>query len=186
MNKVNYSEIRQLYKDLDASRYWAYPIDWTQVFTPIEYQAWCDIRDYELEMWPQYPIGKYFADFANIKKKIAIECDGKEWHDPAKDAIRDAAMIADGWTIYRMTGAECCRVVDEGNYSDKGEYLHQFYKTCSGVIKAIYNFHFRPIINDENEEWLALRALKSHRSTGEVKRIKVLEHLVPTKKREFT
>lgn len=186
MNKVNYNQIRELYKNLDTSRYWNYPIDWIKIFTPIEYMAWCDIRDYQMDMWPQYPIGKCFADFANIQKKIVIECDGKEWHDPAKDAIRDATMIKDGWTIYRMTGSECYRVVEKEDYTGKGEYLHDFYKTCSGVIKAIYNFHYRSIINDENEEWLAARALKSHRSTGEVKIFKTLEICTPTKKREFT
>ncbi len=185
MNKVNYAEIRELYKNLDTSRYWDYPIDWTQVFTPIEYMAWCDIRDYPMSMWPQYPIGRCFADFANIEKKIVIECDGKEWHDPAKDAIRDAVMIKDGWTIYRITGSECHKVVDEENYSSRSEFLHHFYKTCSGVIKAIYHFHFSPIINDENEEWLAGRALKSHLSTGKVKVFKTLELCVPASKREY-
>ena len=42
-----------------------------------------------LPFYPQYPIGKYFVDFADPVKKIVIECDGKKYHqDKEKDKRR--------------------------------------------------------------------------------------------------
>lgn len=72
MNFQDRLAIREMYKTIDTNFYDPYPIDWVKVFTPIEYMTWCDIRDYPMQMWPQYPIGKYFADFANVDKKIVI------------------------------------------------------------------------------------------------------------------
>lgn len=75
--------------------------------TPIERGMWCDIRCAGVVMYPQFPILNVFVDFANPHLKIAIECDGKQWHDPVKDAERDARLNAIGWTVYRFTGSEC-------------------------------------------------------------------------------
>lgn len=167
MNFKDRLAIREMYKTIDTSMYDPYPIDWTKVFTPIEYMAWCDIRDYPLQMWPQYPIGKYFADFANVEKKIVIECDGKEWHDEEKDSVRDAAMMAEGWTVYRVTGAECNKVVEREDYKSEKEYWHNLYQTSSGLIKAIHYFHFpKMYAMDEYERDLAAQCLRNHAATG--------------------
>lgn len=73
-------------------------------FTPIETNAWGEIRRHGLPLYPQYPILHYFADFADPYRKIAIELDGRAWHSEAKDAARDADMIALGWVVYRIPG----------------------------------------------------------------------------------
>lgn len=92
---------------------WGYPCDpyivadWAMLFTPIEAAIWSDIRTYGLPFWPQFPVGKYFVDFADPVRRIALECDGAAYHDPAKDARRDAALEKMGWTTYRIPGRDC-------------------------------------------------------------------------------
>lgn len=169
MNKPDYAAIREMYKSINTKFYNPYPIDWTEIFTPIERMAWSDIRDYNMKMWPQYPIDRFFADFANIEHKIIIECDGKEWHDKNKDYARDRKLIELGWTIYRIPGTECVRIIDDFEYSDDWRdhyenYLNKLYSSSTGIIKAIYHFHYEEIIRNEQELFIAERALKSHRS----------------------
>jgi len=50
-------------------------------------------------------IGKWFIDFADIDRKIAIEIDGRYHDDPerkAKDAIKDNHLISQGWQVHRI------------------------------------------------------------------------------------
>lgn len=76
--------------------------------TPIESWLWGDIRAANMVMYPQYPVNGVFVDFGNPRAKVAIECDGKEFHtDKAKDAARDRDLEKLGWTVYRLTGAQC-------------------------------------------------------------------------------
>lgn len=101
--------------------------------TPIEQSLWSDIRNANVVMYPQYPVGKYFVDFANPVAKVAIECDGKAYHlDKEKDAARDADLNSKGWTVYRITGRECMTDFDE----EKMEHGY-----ARKLIDAIANFH---------------------------------------------
>ena len=75
--------------------------------TPAEDNMWGDIRRNSLEMYPQFPVGKYYLDFANPFYKVAIEVDGKYHETPEKkekDRIRDSELKEAGWHIYRVTG----------------------------------------------------------------------------------
>lgn len=104
--------------------------DWVSLFSPIEYDAWCEIRAYGLPLWPQLPVGRFFVDFGNPVAKIALECDGKEFHSAAKDRIRDAELAELGWRVFRVTGSECyqTRVMeDPESYSGEG---YEEYKEC--------------------------------------------------------
>ena len=56
--------IRDVYKTIGDS-YEPYIIDWCSLFSPIESMAWGEIRYHGLPFWPQFPIGTYFADFAD-------------------------------------------------------------------------------------------------------------------------
>jgi very-short-patch-repair endonuclease len=53
----------------------------------------------------EYPIGKWFIDFAFVEKKLAIEIDGKQ-HEYAerkeKDIEKDKFLIENGWKILRI------------------------------------------------------------------------------------
>lgn len=85
-----------------------YDVDWARFFTPIEYAFWQDIRSVGAVMYPQYPIGPYFADFANPCWRVVIECDGAQFHrNAAKDAKRDAYMRGLGWRVHRLIGVKC-------------------------------------------------------------------------------
>lgn len=60
----------------------------------------------------QYPIGKYFADFAYIsdKLKLVIEIDGVKGHvnlkDRTNDYKRERFFISQGFIVLRFTGGE--------------------------------------------------------------------------------
>lgn len=88
------------------------PYAWDHVLgirlTAIEFALWSDIRDANLVMYPQYPVGPFFVDFGNPAAKVAIECDGRAYHlDKAKDAERQRLIEARGWAVYRITGRDC-------------------------------------------------------------------------------
>lgn len=97
--------IHRLNEDaVDEHEYDPYIVDWTRIFTPIETDAWHSIRTLGLEMFPQYPVAKYFVDFGDPWLRIAIECDGKGWHDAQKDARRDAELNELEWQVLRLPG----------------------------------------------------------------------------------
>lgn len=161
---IPYSQIREHYEYLtpiiiERSKRvpggWVCPyskIDWVGLFSPIENQAWQAIRGVgSAPMYPQYPVDKYFLDFGNPFVKVAIECDGLEFHkDKAKDKVRDERLLELGWTVYRVPGSDCVRPVHweyyDLEYMDdyrKGDVLMDFYMTTiEGVVKAISIKHF--------------------------------------------
>jgi very-short-patch-repair endonuclease len=55
-------------------------------------------KPHTLAVIPQLPIGRYRVDFAlaasrgGLIRFVVVECDGKEFHDPARDAQRDAEI----------------------------------------------------------------------------------------------
>lgn len=76
--------------------------------TPIEFALWQDISHAAVVLYPQYPVVGFFVDFGNPCARVAIECDGAAWHrDRERDAIRQAAIEKQGWTIYRFTAKQC-------------------------------------------------------------------------------
>ena len=78
--------------------------------TPIERLLWADIRTEGVVLYPQYPVGRFFVDFANPAAKVAIECDGAAFHtNQDRDDARQAEIEAMGWHVYRITGADCLR-----------------------------------------------------------------------------
>jgi very-short-patch-repair endonuclease len=66
--------------------------------------------------------GKYRIDLALTAYKIAIECDGKDYHSSAKqkahDKKKDEFLKANGWKVLRFSGK-------------------RIYKNTKGVIKRI-------------------------------------------------
>lgn len=83
--------------------------DWVMAFTPIESAVWTDIRGRGLDLWPQLPVGRYFVDFGNPVARVAIECDGKDFHDERRDASRDAELARSGWRVWRIPGWACIK-----------------------------------------------------------------------------
>jgi very-short-patch-repair endonuclease len=52
---------------------------------------------------PQHPAGRHFIDFAIPEAMLAVEVDGTYWHTPERDARRDAALQALGWTVLHFS-----------------------------------------------------------------------------------
>jgi hypothetical protein len=120
------------------------------LFTPIEDVTWKIIRNYgKAPFYPQYPIGGYFLDFGNPNVKVGIECDGKAFHtDKAKDLMRDKKLFELGWTVYRISGADCMRVLErKGREDDTVDYSD----TIEGLIESIGVRHFDQSFFGEQE-----------------------------------
>lgn len=130
-----------------------YDVDFYSLFTPIEYACWTDIHSFNLPFKPQYPVDRYFVDFADPKKKIVIECDGKH-HTREKDRPREDVITGLGWTIYRIPGWKCLTVIelqdinDSYRYGDIDEYEMNvavedyFDKTSEAVVRSIAWRHY--------------------------------------------
>ena len=119
MSKPDWNAIRDHYRAFtpqilaERKDEWAIdPYEWSEVLslTPIEDWLWVHIRSANAVFYPQYPVGRFFVDFANPKAKVAIECDGAAFHqDKAKDRQRDEELAAMGWKVYRAPGYICVR-----------------------------------------------------------------------------
>lgn len=123
--------------------------NWPEIMSPIEFMAWQAIRCFgKFPLYPQYPVDKYFLDFGNPYLKIAVECDGKEFHqDVEKDMRRDKRLFEYGWKVYRISGSDCNKSVSDdyydieyhNDYPDKqSRILDDFYNTTiEGLLKAL-------------------------------------------------
>lgn len=155
------------------------PLD--SYFTPIESDAWQCCRLYGVVVYPQYPVLNCFVDFANPKIKLAIELDGKAFHDPAKDAARDQRLMDIGWTVYRIPGARCHAKrltpsdirdqYEEGSPEFEQAFRAWYCETSEGVICAIWHQYFAydsedDEQNDHPRSGLIRESLRLHRSRG--------------------
>lgn len=164
-----------------------YFCDWTSYISPIEWALWEAIRTRALPMYPQVPACNAIFDFADPIAKIGIECDGAAYHqNKAKDAARDAKLIAAGWTIYRIPGSECVRCGDDYDWcsisqacaardDDIGEHDEDFerskYRTWlmnsgDGVMHAVAHRHYQRCDGLDRFSDLVAETLMSHKSTG--------------------
>ncbi|MBX9729069.1 MAG: endonuclease domain-containing protein [Sphingopyxis sp.] len=53
----------------------------------------------------QTVIGRYICDFSCPSNELIMEVDG-DTHDPATDALRDAVLSRQGYTVLRFTNAD--------------------------------------------------------------------------------
>lgn len=157
---AEWNAIRRFYEfiqpEIDQARFdrWVfdYEVGFDRRFTPIEKDVWDCLRIYSVVAYPQYPVLNYFLDFANPKLKIAIEADGKQWHDAAKDAARDERLASLGWKVFRLTGAECRRcwqspedVEQDDSLSDEEQRrsIRRWYcETAEGLVSALHYRYF--------------------------------------------
>lgn len=151
-----------------------YVKDWLIEFSPIENNVWSDIRGSAIPFYPQIPVAGYFLDFACPMKKMAIECDGAEFHDADKDAARDEELGRLGWTVFRLKGHECKRLIDEPwlrepdldlDYQEKlGEW---FDSTSAGLVYSIKQKYFSRILTEFAKEHGGYidHAIHIHRTT---------------------
>ena len=73
--------------------------------TPIEHQLLLALREVGLEPQVQYGIDRFRVDFAFPEVRLAVEADGRAWHDADRDASRDRKLRSLGWEVVRFTGS---------------------------------------------------------------------------------
>ena len=69
---------------------------------------WKLLRDRKLDglkFRRQVPLGPYVLDFVCMRHRLVIEADGP-FHDPERDAIRDASLAAKGFRVLRFPNTE--------------------------------------------------------------------------------
>lgn len=135
--------------------------------TPVEYGAFAQIKCSGIPIvCPQFPVKKYFVDFADPLLKIGIEVDGSTFHtDYAKDAKRQGEIESEGWIIYRIEGwaanwgcgncnfSALCEDSEDGEFNEydlqrRCELSHiskfQAHKErcCRGTIQGIVRDHY--------------------------------------------
>lgn len=148
--KPPYDLIRKYYSEnleeiLSRKRYWHDPYpdeyDLLKMFTPIEENTWSAIRGFGLvPFYPQFPIDKYWVDFANPYFKLIIECDGKEFHkDKEKDHQRDMFLKSVGWKVFRISGADCYKDSDinDENLDKENELIKLYLNTVEGLVRSL-------------------------------------------------
>lgn len=123
---------------VERNEYVPYLVDWSRIFTPIEEDCWFSIRTLGLQMFPQYPIDRYFADFADPWRKWVIECDGKAFHNAAKDQERDQVMEELGWIVTRLPGSRLWLSEDDERAA------HRFIRDMAYEIDPCTYKHCKP------------------------------------------
>lgn len=81
-------------------------LDGIPPLTPIEDLLLAALREAGLSPRVQYDIAPFRVDFAFEDVNLAVEADGREWHDPDKDQTRDEKLWELGWHVMHFSGAE--------------------------------------------------------------------------------
>lgn len=86
-------------------------------FTDIENMMFKAFGDLGFNPQHNLHIGRWFIDVALVDFKVAIECDGGNWHDSLKakerDRKKDAYLNNNGWTVFRFKGDEIKKNLDD-------------------------------------------------------------------------
>jgi very-short-patch-repair endonuclease len=76
--------------------------------TATERRLWSQLRQSRLgglKFRRQMPLGPYVLDFVCLRHRLIVEADGP-FHDPERDAVRDAWLTAKGFRVLRFSNAE--------------------------------------------------------------------------------
>lgn len=154
-----------------ALKNWYYStsiIDWMSFMTQIEQYAYMSIKCRGLRgFYPQYPVLNYILDFGNPYIKVGIETDGKDYHDPQKDRIRDQELYSTTqWKIYRVSGKEAYRQVEhpsQEEYFNIDSWYKYLMTTVEGVIEAIHHVYFSDYEVDGDIQHLYYQTLLEHK-----------------------
>lgn len=132
-----------------------YFLDWD--FTPIERLAWMDIRGGGLPLYPQFPVGRVFVDFADPILKIGVELDGAAFHQHERDYVRDTSLAEQGWKIFRVPGREAVKIASDpleseyelkhrGNWRES--LLEWGMSDSTGFFWALERVYYKPRASD--------------------------------------
>lgn len=103
--------------------------------SPIELSFLKACNSVSLQPIPQFPLGKFFLDFAFPDIRLAIELDGHEFHKTKEqrtsDAKRQRWIELNGWKLIRFTGTEIHK-----NINDCVRQVEQFISLLAGSQNA--------------------------------------------------
>jgi len=136
---IHYKKYRTAILEAGRSEWGVDPYEWECFadLTPIESNLWACIRSVDAVFYPQYPIGRFFADFCNPVAGVVIECDGAKWHqDTEKDAKRQAVIEAEGFTVYRITGKQCQDEAFANAFVQDIAFRHDLIRGCRDCCVA--------------------------------------------------
>jgi len=138
-------QIREIYKQVGpvlekGVRLSPYDLGIQWEFSPIEDNVWGNIRYLGIPLYPEFPVGPYFIDFADPKKKIGIEVDSIKWHkDKSKDMVKDKYLRSCGWNIYRIPSHMTYKTredfIDEDGNVNLEDYV---FESSEGFLWDIY------------------------------------------------
>ncbi|RVT62774.1 endonuclease domain-containing protein [Niallia taxi] len=78
--------------------------------SPIERRLYDSLRFNGYDVTPQVRCGAYRIDLALVSHRLAIECDGKQWHSTpsqkAHDRKKDRYLRKNGWKVIRFSGSQ--------------------------------------------------------------------------------
>ncbi|WP_331371821.1 endonuclease domain-containing protein [Sinorhizobium chiapasense] len=66
---------------------------------------WSELRDRRLNGFKfvrQFPVGRYFADFACGDERLIVEVHGSQHAISGRDSLRDKYMVTNGWNVVRF------------------------------------------------------------------------------------
>ena len=89
-------------------------VDETVFDSQFEHDVYSSIKIRGFKVIPQYRVANYKIDLVieGLKSRLAVECDGDEWHTPEsfeKDMYRQRILERCGWTFFRIRGSEYYR-----------------------------------------------------------------------------
>lgn len=116
--------------------------------TDIEANMWSDIRYFGLPFYYQFPIGKYYADFADPFHGLVVETDGKiHIGNEARDAERDAYIRSIGFQVIRIPGRD---TYDQEEEMENGEIR----TIAPGVVRVMEWYTDRSIPVPFSKNWV--------------------------------
>ena len=80
-----------------------------RALTDAERKLWFALRDRRLDghkFVRQEAIGPYIVDFVCREKKLIIEVDGGQHAENARDRVREAALVANGYRVQRFWNSD--------------------------------------------------------------------------------
>lgn len=82
--------------------------------TDAEVRLWIELRrlGVGVSFRRQHPIGPYIVDFACLAMRLVIELDGSQHLGSQSDAVRDAFLERNGWTVLRFWSADVLLDID--------------------------------------------------------------------------
>jgi very-short-patch-repair endonuclease len=83
--------------------------------TEAERRLWHKLRGRQLAGFKfrrQRPIGRYIVDFVCVEQKLVVELDGGQHAESARDRVRDAALAAAGYRVFRIWNSEVMETPD--------------------------------------------------------------------------